>query len=233
MVRTAPPAEPTIFKVLAQKILDQTVNCGEEPPTSGNTDVQLFHESGCRLVHRYRINKDPMPHVSLRGKVVRNFIMFVNRVMTISQLTHLHLSIPSSGTTSEPLPPDCFPVVPLPRKPIKSVKVSFAKDVEVIGSPPTLPSLGEEPDYPDQSLPNNVLNHDQDIFAIAPPTYVLFPFVDPSDDEDMLSPPRFPYLSAPPGFAPIGQPGALPGPAGIASWDWSSFIRPESPSKSQ
>ena len=30
MVRTAPPEEPTILEVLAQKILDQTVNCGGE-----------------------------------------------------------------------------------------------------------------------------------------------------------------------------------------------------------
>ena len=113
----------------------------------------------------------------LRGKVVRNLITFVHRVMAIAQLNHLHLTIPSSGTTTEPVPPDCFPVVPLPRKPVLPVKVSFAEDVEVIGSPPTLPSPGEEPDSPDRSLQNDVLNHDQDVFEIAPPN--AFPICQP------------------------------------------------------
>ena len=59
------------------------------PDMSGvETDVRLFHESGCRFVHRYRIYKDPMPHVSLQGKVVANLIMFVHRATT-----HLHLAI--------------------------------------------------------------------------------------------------------------------------------------------
>ena len=98
-----------------------------------------------------------MPHVSLRGKVVGNLITFVNRALAIAQLTHLHLTIPSSGTTTEPVPLDCVPVVPLPRKPVKPVKVSFAEDMEVIGSPPTFPSPGEEPDSPDRSLPNHII----------------------------------------------------------------------------
>ena len=33
IVRTAPPSEPTILEASAQKILDQTVNCGEGSPT--------------------------------------------------------------------------------------------------------------------------------------------------------------------------------------------------------
>ena len=34
------------------------------------TDVMLFHQHGGRLVHRYRIYKDPLPHVSLRGMAI-------------------------------------------------------------------------------------------------------------------------------------------------------------------
>ena len=29
--------------------------------------IRLFHESRCRLVHKYRVNKDPFPHPALRG----------------------------------------------------------------------------------------------------------------------------------------------------------------------
>ena len=95
------------------------------------TDVKLFHEACCRLVHRYWIYRDPMPHVSLRDKAMGKLSAFVNRAMVVAQLTHLHLSIPSSETTTESVPPECVPVVPLPRK---SLMVSFASDVEVIKS---------------------------------------------------------------------------------------------------
>ena len=30
-------------------------------------DVRLFHESRCRLVHKYRVYKDPFPHPAVRG----------------------------------------------------------------------------------------------------------------------------------------------------------------------
>ena len=176
-----------------------------------------------------------MPQVSLWGKVISDRIVFVHRAMAVAQLTHLHLLVPSSGMTTGTVPPECFPVVPVPRKPRG---VSFASDVEVMLSTSTLPSPGAEPDSPDQPLPSQTAllssapdddsNHGQDVFVITPPAYVLFPFADPLDDEDMLSRPQFPSL---PGFATIDnqQPGALPGPAGIAAHDWSSFIRPGSP----
>ena len=38
------------------------------PDVSGiAVDARLFHEAGCRLVHRYRVYKDPFPHPALRG----------------------------------------------------------------------------------------------------------------------------------------------------------------------
>ena len=54
------------------------------------TDIMLFHQHGRRLVHRYRIYRDPLPHVSLRGMVIRKLTAFANRV-TVARLTNLHL----------------------------------------------------------------------------------------------------------------------------------------------
>ena len=132
----------------------------------------MNHESGCRLVHRYRIFRDPMPHVSLRGKVITYLITFVNRAMAVAQLTHLHLSVSSSGMTTGMAPPECFPVVPLPHKPHR---VSVASDVEVMVTPSTLLSPGVEPECPDRPLPSRAsllpsvpdadLYHRQDVFV--------------------------------------------------------------------
>ena len=49
------------------------------------------------------------------------------------------------------------------------------------------------------------------VITIIPPAYVLFPFADPFDEDVFSSTPSFPTLPAPPGFAPIRQPGSLPG----------------------
>ena len=166
-----------------------------------------------------------MPHVSLT-KVIQNLLAFVHRVMVITQLTHLHLTIPSSGSTTEPVPLECFLIVPLRRRSDGPPRVSFAVHLEVIRSPLNLSSLGEQLDPPDQSLQEDTLHHDRVAVMIAPPTYVLFPSVDPFEEEELLSPPRFPFLLAPPGFAPLSHPGDLPGPTGMAYRDWSPFFRP-------
>ena len=42
MVRTALPEEPTVLEVLAQKILDQTVNCGEKSSTVSGPPLTNF-----------------------------------------------------------------------------------------------------------------------------------------------------------------------------------------------
>ena len=103
------------------------------------TDVKLFRESGRQLVHRHCTFRDLMPHVSLQGKVISDLIVFVHRAMAVAQMTHLHLSVPSSRTTTITVPPECFPVVPVPHKPRR---VSFASDVEVMLSTSTLPLRG-------------------------------------------------------------------------------------------
>ena len=149
-----------------------------------------------------------MPHVSLWDKVIIDLITFISRAM--AQLTHLHLSVLSSGTTTGTVPPECFPVVLLPRKPRR---VFFASDVEVMMHTSFLPFPGVEPDSLDRPLPSRAsllpsvpdadANHGQNVFVIVPPGYELFPCADPFDDEDVLLMPRFPSLPAPPGFYPI------------------------------
>ena len=43
------------------------------PDVSGiAVDVRLFHESRCRLVHKYWVYKDPFPHPPLRGECFPN-----------------------------------------------------------------------------------------------------------------------------------------------------------------
>ena len=63
-------------------------------------DSLLFHEAGCRLVHHYRVYKDPFPNPALRGWVIPRLLSCVNRAMAIAQLTHLRISVPASGAPS-------------------------------------------------------------------------------------------------------------------------------------
>ena len=172
------------------------------------TDVKLFHECGCRLVHRYRIFRNPMPHVSLRGKVIYHKSHRVCSLGDGGGPIDLYLLATSSGSTTRTVAPECFPVFPFPHK---SRRVSFASDVEVMVSPSTLPSPEVEPDSPDRPLPSRASllssvpdtdsNQGQDVFVITLPAYVLFPFPDP-----LMMMPQLP--------------------------SWSSFIWPGSPSQS-
>ena len=60
-------------------------------------DVRLFHKSGRRLIHKYRVYRDPLPHPALREGRITKLLSFVNRAMVIAQLTHLRIAVPSSG----------------------------------------------------------------------------------------------------------------------------------------
>ena len=46
----------------------------------------------------------PLPHPALRDGVIKKVLWFVHWAMAIAQLMYLHLTIPSSGSTSEPVP---------------------------------------------------------------------------------------------------------------------------------
>ena len=81
-----------------------------KPEISGiAVDIKLFHESGRRLVHKYRVYLDPLPHPALREGRISRLISLANRAMAIAQLKHLRIAIPSSGNVPGEVPIDCFP----------------------------------------------------------------------------------------------------------------------------
>ena len=110
------------------------------PDVSGiAVDVHLFHEAGCWMVHKYRVYKDPFPHPAIRGGgggVINKLLSLVGRAMAIVQLTHLHISIPASGSARGAIPEECFPPVPLPWVSADPRRVSFASEVTVLGVAP-------------------------------------------------------------------------------------------------
>ena len=80
------------------------------PEVSGiAVDALLFNEAGRRLVHRYRIYRDPFPHPALRDGVVSCLLSCMGRAMAIARLTHLRISISSSGAPPGQVPAECFP----------------------------------------------------------------------------------------------------------------------------
>ena len=116
------------------------------PDVSGiAVDARVFHEAGCRLVHRYRVYKDPFPHPALRGGgggVLPRLLSFVVRAMTIAKLTPLRISIPALGALPGRVPADCFPGG-APSQDLTSLcRVSFSSSVTVLGDalPPVHPS---------------------------------------------------------------------------------------------
>ena len=103
------------------------------PDVSGvAVDALLFHEAGRRLVHRYRVYKDPFPHVALRNGIIPRLLSCVCRAMAIARLTHLRISIPSSGAPPGQVPPECFPgnTAPVPQS--RRRRVSFADEVTML-----------------------------------------------------------------------------------------------------
>ena len=98
-----------------------------KPEISGiAVDITLFRESGRRLVHKYRVYRDPLPHPALcEGKISR-LISLANRAMAIAQLTQLRIAIPSSGNARGEVSIDCFPMTEDVDKTKVTKRVSFA-----------------------------------------------------------------------------------------------------------
>ena len=128
-----------------------------------------------------------MPHVSLWGGVLRKLYTFVHRTMAITQLTHLHLTIPSSGTTTGLVPRDCFPIVPLGQSlffrgsrgnRLSTTLILSGGGTGFSGSIITGRHVTARPGY---------------YYDCTSDLHVWFPFVDPVEDTELLSPPRFPY----------------------------------------
>ena len=113
--------------------------------------------------------------------------------MAIAQLTHLHLTIPSSGSPLEPVPLECYPVVPLSRESAISRRALTAltkRDMEPL---------------------------DRGLIQFAQPAYVLFPSEESMDDSDGVLTLGLPSLPTLPGFIPAVRPGDIPEPAGPSS----------------
>ena len=118
------------------------------PNVSGvAVDARLFHEAGCRLVHRYRVYKDPFPHPALRDGVFPRLLSCVCRAMVIPRLTHLRISIPASGAPPGHVPADCFPGGAPRRSRPGSLRATFADDVSMlaVGSPTVCSPVLEKP----------------------------------------------------------------------------------------
>ena len=123
------------------------------PDVSGvAVDARLFHESGCRLVHKYRVYRDPFPHPALRGRVMNKLLALVARAMAIAQLTQLHITIPAYG--SGVVPEECFPPVPLPRVLVLPRWVSFASEVTILGTAPESSAVRESTSSCPPALPD-------------------------------------------------------------------------------
>ena len=162
-----------------------------QPDVSGiAVDARLFHEAGCRLVHRYRVYKDPFPHPALRGGVVPRLLSCVSRAMAIAQLTHLRISVPASGAPPGQVPADCYPGGAPQRKRPSPRRVSFVEDVTMLGD--VSPSVCS----PEQGTPTQLVSE----FAEED---VIVPVGEPiSSSAPAILPPPPP----PPGFSPFSWP---------------------------
>ena len=95
----------------------------------------LFHESGRKLVHKYRVYRDPLPHPALREGRISKLISLANRAMVIARLTQLRMAIPASGHAPGEVPVDCFPkLTNVPNTPDRK-RVSFATIDEAVEVP--------------------------------------------------------------------------------------------------
>ena len=106
------------------------------PEISGiAVDVMLFHESGRKLVHKYRMYRDPLPHPALREGRISKLISLANRAMVIARLTQLRMAVPASGHAPGEVPVDCFPkLTNVPNTPDRK-RVSFATIDEAVEVP--------------------------------------------------------------------------------------------------
>ena len=116
-----------------------------KPEISGiAVDIRLFHESGRRLVHKYRVYLDPIPHPALREGRITKLLSFVNRVMVIAQLTHLRIEIPSSGNPPGEVPSGCFPTTTETSSTKKPRRVTFSPVIQSTAGAMDLPTADEE-----------------------------------------------------------------------------------------
>ena len=101
----------------------------------GGVRTTIAVESGRRLVHKYRVYRDPLPHPALREGRISRLISLANRAMAIAQLTQLRIAIPSSGNEPGEVPIDCFPMTDDMDKIKATKRVSFATGGQLLTVP--------------------------------------------------------------------------------------------------
>ena len=173
-------------------------------------DTLLFHEAGQRLVHRYRIYRDPFPHPALRDGVVSRLLSCVGRAMAIAKLTQLRISIPSSGAPPGQVPVECFPGGPPHVRPPSRRHVSFADEVTLLGDVETQ-VCSPEADLPPLILPVVVTDISVAPETVSPPL-ILSVVVEEGSVAPMaglielVPSARGSNLPPPPGFSPFAFP---------------------------
>ena len=142
-----------------------------QPEISGiAVDVSLFHESRRRLVHKYRVYRDPLPHPALREGKISRLISMANRAMAVAQLTQLRLAIPASGNSPGEIPLDCFPRTKDMDIHKVAKRVSFAT-VEQELSVPIILTTAEMEETPSV---NEIVTGSRDTSPVPPPGFRPF-----------------------------------------------------------
>ena len=150
-----PPDKSVVLETLGQyfppwMVTRAALNAVLRPGMSGiATDVILFHQHDGRLVHRYHLYADSLPHMSLRGRVMKTLTRFTIQASVVARLTILKDQILRSTWADSKLDqrvhraPDS--ASPARKAKHTTAHVTFAADVEVIASTSGRSSAIEEP----------------------------------------------------------------------------------------
>ena len=142
-----------------------------KPEISGiAVDIKLFHESGRRLVHKYRVYRDPLPHPALREGRISRLISLANRAMAIAQMTQLRIAIPLSGNVPGEVPIDCFPKTDDLDTTKVTKRVSFATGGQM-STVPIEPPIAE-PEEP--STEEARVKESREVSPVPPPGFQPF-----------------------------------------------------------
>ena len=161
------------------------------PDVSGiAVDALLFHEAGSRLVHRYWVYKDPFPHPALRDGVIPRLLSGVGRAMAIARLTHLRISIPSSGAPAGQVPMECFPLATAPVSQARRRRVSFANEVTTLNAEEiTTLKADESPEFPPMSPPQilPVVMQEDAVVSTTGATPLIMPVVEEVENDSLAA----------------------------------------------
>ena len=166
-----------------------------QPEISGiAVDVMLFHKSGRKLVHTYRVYQDPFPHLALREGWISKLISIANRAMVIAKLTKLRIAIPALGYNPGEVPSFCFPdTTDVHLKPAAK-RVTFAA-VDNVGGDPASPSPTEKAATPS---PDAELSEPREGSTLPPPGFTPFvwPEAEWNDNGDLQRDPGLKFVAS-------------------------------------